>query len=492
MKRMRTEPRPPDLRLLALSLLLAAVACAAVIVRADPAPGTPTTKPSRPLLDQLNRETQELYRSLDGGVLRVQMPAPRWVNDLANRDNRWERYKLDPEVRQQLSNQRRGGYYGNALNNTTNPAYPSNSAQIGPANNSANTVAQAPPATQPDASQQNPVQQQQQQQVAIGPQVQQQQQATDVQGPQQGVVIVVPPNGEAQQQELIVGNRVGNIVRQQTPPVVPNNLGLVLDEQGHVLVPLYVERESAGERPIRLIGPDGEAVEARYVGSDQQTNLTVLQLPRPADKPAGRAVKAGGKDEAGEADGKKVEAKVATPPRPAFRPVKLSKSKPAEGTLVLYLSPTDESGRLGIWNANTRDYGVVVGVDGQVLGIARYGQFLSGSACQLIADQIIRHGAVKRATLGVIITQIDKDDPLRQQQPLLGERPAVRVDQVFKGSPAEKGGLRQGDVIMALAGESVSDIPSVAAAIAARSGKTELQVLREGQAIDVTVDLEPK
>ena len=60
-------------------------------------------------------------------------------------------------------------------------------------------------------------------------------------------MIVVPPNGEAQQQELIVGNRVGNIVRQQTPPVVPNNLGLVLDEQGHVLVPLYVERESAGD-----------------------------------------------------------------------------------------------------------------------------------------------------------------------------------------------------------------------------------------------------
>ena len=31
-------------------------------------------------------------------------------------------------------------------------------------------------------------------------------------------------------------------------------------------------------------------------------------------------------------------------------------------------------------------------VDGQVLGIARYGQFLSGSACRLIADQIIRQG----------------------------------------------------------------------------------------------------
>ena len=479
-------------------MLVAAIGSLVVSVHAEPAPTVPTTRPSRPLLEQLNRETQELYRSLDGGILRVQMPAPKWVNDLANRDNRWDRYKLDPEVKQQLSNQRRGGYYGNAQNSTTNPAYPSNSAKVGPESNSANSATQpsVQPQPQDGSQQQNTVQQQpqsqpQQQQVAIGPQVQQQP-TTDVQGPQQGVVIVVPPNGEAQQQELIVGNRLSNNVRQQTPPVVPNNLGLVLDDQGHVLVPLYVERESAGERPIRLVGPDGEAVEARYVGSDQQTNLTVLQLPRPAAKSVGRAVKAG-KDDTGEADGKRIEAKgAAAPARPAFKPVRLSRSKPAEGALVLYLSPTDGSGRLGIWNANTRDYGVVVGVDGQVLGIARYGQFLSGSACQLIADQIIRHGTVKRATLGVIITQIDKDDPLRQQQPLLGERPAVRVDQVFKASPAEKGGLRQGDVILALAGESVSDIPSVAAAIAARSGKTELQVLREGQAIDVTVDLEPK
>ena len=45
----------------------------------------------------------------------------------------------------------------------------------------------------------------------------------------------------------------------------------------------------------------------------------------------------------------------------------------------------DGAGRLAVWNNNARDYGVVVGVDGQVLGIARYGQFLSGSACRLIA-----------------------------------------------------------------------------------------------------------
>jgi hypothetical protein len=230
-----------------------------------------------------------------------------------------------------------------------------------------------------------------------------------------------------------------------------------------------------GGLPVRLVGPDGEGVEARYIGSDQQTNLTVVQLPRPA---AGLAAdKAKGKsDGAGD------------PPK-AIKPVKLSKAKPEEGSLVLYLSPNDASGRLGIWNNNARDYGVVVGVDGQVLGIARYGQFLSGSACQLIADQIIRHGAVRRATLGVIITQVENDDPARQQRPLLGDRPAVRVDQVMKNSAAERGGLKQGDVILALAGEPVNDIPGLAAAVAARNGKTPIQVLRGDEVIEVTVDL---
>ena len=91
----------------------------------------------------------------------------------------------------------------------------------------------------------------------------------------------------------------------------------------------------------------------------------------------------------------------------------MARSKPADGSLVLLLSPGDGTGRLGVWNGGGRDYGVVVNLDGQVAGITRSGQFLGGPACQLIADQIIRNGAVRRATLGVIITQIEKDDPQR-------------------------------------------------------------------------------
>jgi S1-C subfamily serine protease len=255
----------------------------------------------------------------------------------------------------------------------------------------------------------------------------------------------------------------------------PNNVGLLLDDQGHVLVPLYVEREAIADQPIRLAGPGGELTTAKFVGSDQQTNLTVLKLDQPKSHR--------------QAEGK---------------PVRLSRRKIEDGALVLYVATGDGSGRLGLWNGGTaganqapipRDFGIVVGIEGEVLGISRHGQFLGGSACHLIADQIIRHGSVKRATLGVIITQLGDDDVVRRQQPAaLGDRPAVRVDQVINGSPADKAGLRPGDLLLALAGDpdAVKDIPTIAASIAARSGKTPLRVLRGDKVLDVTVDLEQK
>lgn len=423
-----------------------------------PAADVPADRPApaHPLLDQLSRETQDLYRGLRGSVLRVQMPPPRWLNDPAARDGQWDRkYKnLNPDVRRTLEQQQQ-------------------------------RYASPGPTTQPLAA--GPV---------AGPGAQT---ATDAVNDYaaQGVVIVVPPPPAPAATPPQVAAPAAPAA---PPPLAPNNIGLVLDDQGHVLVPLYVEREAVADQPIRLVGTDGQVVEAKFVGSDQQTNLTVLQLPpapakgpaKPADgeKAGDKAVNRPVHQPVDKAVDKPDEKPAVDDEQPAIKPVRLAKSKPADGSLVLYVSPNDAAGRLGVWSNNGRDYGVVVGVDGQVLGIARYGQFLGGGACQLIADQIIRHGAVKRATLGVIITQIEKDDPLRAAQPALADRPAVRVDQVMKGSAAERGGLRQGDVVLALAGEPVGDIPALSAAVAARNGHTPLRVLRAGEVIEVVVDLE--
>ncbi len=65
----------------------------------------------------------------------------------------------------------------------------------------------------------------------------------------------------------------------------------------------------------------------------------------------------------------------------------------------------------------------------------------------------------------------------------------MHIERVIRGSSAERAGLRAGDLLLSLAGEAVGDIPSLAAAIANRSGETELQVLRNGTVLDVSAEL---
>ena len=360
---------------------LATLALAALLADSAWADEAPADSPT--LLRQLSRETEGLYGQVRQGLLRVQLPPPRWLDENGAAESPLTKYKeLDPKVREALAR-------GTA----------------------------APIASRSDVK-------------------------ADVKLDADALIVVTPS------------------APAPAPPAAfaPNNIGLLLDDDGHVLVPLFVERQSADDEAIRVTGPGGEVVVAKFIGSDRQTNLTVLQLPRPAGKP-----------------------------------VRMSDDdRPADGSLVMLVTPHDASASVALWTRSGREFAAVFTTDGRCAGLARFGQFLSGRACRLIAEQIIRHGSVHRATLGVIISVIPKDDPLRQQLPALGQRPAVRIDQVMPGSAADKAGLRQGDLLLALADEPVADIPSLAAAIAARSGPTELQTLRGDKVLKVDVDLQQK
>jgi S1-C subfamily serine protease len=243
------------------------------------------------------------------------------------------------------------------------------------------------------------------------------------------------------------------------PGFVPNNIGLLLDERGHVLVPLYVEREAVGAEPVKLAGPDGELTSAKFIGSDRQTNLTLLQVEHAAGKP-----------------------------------VRLGASRPESGSLVMLLSPTDGSGHLAVWTEGVQESGIVLTTDGQIAGIARHGQFLAGSACKLIVRQLVQYGAVKRATLGVLVTEVRLDEVQKNAPALAGQiaptHSVMRIDQVISGSAADHAGLKPGDLVLAIAGESVSDLPSFAAGIAARNGPTQLQVARGEKVLAIDVDLQ--
>jgi hypothetical protein len=235
----------------------------------------------------------------------------------------------------------------------------------------------------------------------------------------------------------------------------PNVLGVVFDAQGHALLPLFVPSENVGDKPLTVLLCDGKVTQARFVGSDRQTNLTVVQLLHGA-----------------------------------VRALPFSEEPPPEGALVMVMSLDPAATHLGVWTRWANNWGLVFRADGSVAGFSQRGGFLSGSMCAPVVRQLILQGHVDRPRLGVVVRLVEANDPLRQLDPVLGQTPAIRIWKVLADSAAERAGLQTGDLILKLAGQPVGDTPSFAAAIAALHGPTEMQILRQDQTISVKVDLE--
>jgi hypothetical protein len=235
-----------------------------------------------------------------------------------------------------------------------------------------------------------------------------------------------------------------------------NTLGLILDDQGHVLIPLYLEKSAAAQGPIILYSPDG-ICRARFIGSDPKSNLTVVQMEKMMGKPAN-----------------------------------LDMHRPDIGSLVMILTPNQATAQLAVWTGANPEFGIVSNMDGQIAGIARMGHLLSPDSFQTITRQLISTGVVRRAMLGVKISEVGPEDPMRQSVPALGNRPAIIVSEVLHGSAAEQAGILPGDMILQLAGQNIEDPPSFAAAIADRTGPTDLQILRDGKFIAMHVTLHPQ
>ena len=143
--------------------------------------------------------------------------------------------------------------------------------------------------------------------------------------------------------------------------------------------------------------------------------------------------------------------------------------------------------------------GPLFNLDGKVVGVNSQIYTRSGGSIGLsfaipvsvvrnVVDQLRENGRVTRGWLGVTIQDVDKN--LAESFGLDRPRGAL-VAQVAKGSPAEKAGLKEGDVIVTFDGNDIptsSDLPHVVGLIEPGSRVT-MEVVRDKKRRKMSVEV---
>lgn len=143
--------------------------------------------------------------------------------------------------------------------------------------------------------------------------------------------------------------------------------------------------------------------------------------------------------------------------------------------------------------------GALVNLKGQLVGIntaiiSRTGGYqgigfaIPSNMAKSVMESLLKYGKVIRGWLGVMIQEVTQDIADAMQ---LDSTKGVLISDVMKNSPAEKAGLKRGDVILKLNGEetnSTSQLRNLVASTGAGKGVT-LLISRKGKKMEVKVTL---
>ena len=273
--------------------------------------------------------------------------------------------------------------------------------------------------------------------------------------------------------------------------------GVVFDSQGHIITNNHVA-SALGTSAKLTVQLGDKQFEATIVGTDPASDLAVLKLTNPpadlvpmpfadSDKVAvGDPVMAIGNPLG-------LSGTVTTGIVSAVdRPVTTSDAGQSVVTNAIQTSAAINPGNSGgaLVNAN----GELVGINSaiatlgssssQQTGNIGIGFAIESNQVKGVVTQIIATGSAKHPAMGV---NAGNGTASVGGDTVVG----AEVKAVTPGGPADKAGLRVGDVITTVAGKRVSSVESLVAIVRARTvGETiEVQVVRENQKIDMKMTL---
>jgi len=266
--------------------------------------------------------------------------------------------------------------------------------------------------------------------------------------------------------------------------------GVIVSQEGYILTNHHVI-EAADEIQVALA--DGQTMEAKVVGTDPDTDLAVLKVehkPLPAiafAKPeslhVGDVVLAIGNPFG---VGQTVTMGIVSA---------LGRSHLGINTFENYIQTDAAINPGNSGGALVDSEGHLVGINtaifsrtGSNLGI---GFAIPVSIVRQVMGQIIQHGSVTRGWVGIEVQEITPE--IAESFGLKSTEGAL-IAGVLRGGPADRGGIRPGDVLVAVNGNRVTDSTSLLGLIAALPpGKTaQLDLIRNQKRIHAAVDIEKR
>jgi serine protease Do len=265
--------------------------------------------------------------------------------------------------------------------------------------------------------------------------------------------------------------------------------GVIVSDDGYILTNNHVISD-AEELEVRLM--DDRELKATVVGSDPESDVALIKV----DATGLPAVRFGDSDRL--AVGEWVVA-VGSPFSENLAHTVTAGIVSAKGRTQVGIVDFEDFIQTDAAINPGNSGGALVNLRGELVGvntaIATRNGFYQGvgfaipvNMARKVMDDLLNRGKVVRGWLGVQIQSLDED--LATGLGLDSKRGVV-INDLTAGGPAERAGLKHGDVILKFNGAPVKDADHLQSLVAAQDpGKpAELQVRREGKDVNVKVDL---